>query len=54
MQRKRNHNSCRSVTYANMFTHEGILSNENLPHGNALHVCHVALVSRSFEHEIMG
>lgn len=42
MPRKRDHNSCRSATYANMFTHEGILSKENLPHGNSLHVCHVA------------
>lgn len=35
MPRKRNHNSCRSVTYANMFTHEGIRSKENLPHCNS-------------------
>lgn len=54
MLRRRNHNSCRSVTYANMFTHEGILSKENLPHANSLHVCHVAPVSRRFKHEITG
>lgn len=52
--RKRNHNSCRSATYANMFTHEGILSKENLLHGNALNVCRVAPVYSSFKHEIMG
>lgn len=54
LPRKRNHNSCRSATYANMFTHEGILSKENLPHGNSLHVCRVALVSCSFKYEIRG
>lgn len=51
---RRNHNSCRSATYANMFTHEGILCKENLPHANSLHVCHVAPVSHSLKHEIMG
>lgn len=35
MPKKRNHNSCRSATYANMFTHEGIRSKENLPHCNS-------------------
>lgn len=54
MPKKRSHNSCRSATYANMFTHEGILSKENLPHGNSSHVCRVAPASRSFKHEIMG
>lgn len=54
MPRRRNHYSCRSVTYANMFTHEGILSKENLPHANPLHVCHVAPVSRSLMQEITG
>lgn len=54
MPSKRNHNSCRWATYANMFTHEGILSKKNLPHGNSSHVCHMALVSRSFKYEITG
>lgn len=50
----RKRNSCLWATYANMFTHEGILSKENLPHGNSLHVCRVALVSCSFKYEITG
>lgn len=37
-----------------MFTHEGILSKKNLPHGNSLHVCRMALVSYSLEHKITG
>lgn len=52
--RRSDHNSCRSATYANMFTHDGILSKENLPHGNSLHVCRVPLVSRSFKYETAG
>lgn len=54
MPTKRNHNSCCWATYANMFTHEGILSKKNVPHGNSLHVCRVALVSHNFKYEITG
>lgn len=35
LPRTRNSNSCRSATYANMFTHGGILSKENLPQSNS-------------------
>lgn len=37
-----------------MFTHEGILRKKNLPHGNSLHVCHVALGPLNFKYEIIG
>lgn len=39
MPMKRRHNSCCLAAYANMFTYEGILSTENVPRGDASHVC---------------
>lgn len=53
MLMKRHHNSCCLAAYANMFTYEGILSTENVPHGDASHVCCQAPASETLKHEIM-